>query len=175
MSESSTMPVFDWRGRSRGVRLINHVINTEDFKNKDSGGYVWLVIAANPHLSAREIQMWLEQTGKRYWRSVSWIKRRRWLFHGKRLAGPSLNFDGLDERAFQIMAENQKLSSRRLSHLLRENRISRGAEWVRVHRLRPELPAAAHTITTITTATPSTPSSPLRARKPEASVLEGGG
>jgi hypothetical protein len=161
--ESSTLPLHDWCGRSRGSRQVNHVINTEDFKDKETGGYVWLVIAANPHLSAANIQQWLEQTDERYWRSVSWIKRHRWLFHGKRqTGGPSLNFDGLDDRAFQIMRDNPKLSSRKLSYLLRENGIPRGAEWVRTHRVRPSLPAAAHTITTITTATPSTHPAPPR-------------
>jgi hypothetical protein len=168
--ESSTLAISDWCGRSRGTRRVNHVLNTEDFKDKDSGGYVWLIIAANPHLSASEIQKWLEKTDERYWRSVSWIKRHRWLFHGKRhTGGPSLNFDGLDERAFQIMQDNPKLSSRKLAHLLHANGVPRGAEWVRTHRVRPELPAAAHTITTITTATPSNP-----IQAPSAPALAGG-
>ena len=34
-------------------KTVNHVVNIKDFES--TPGYVWSVIAANPHLSARDI------------------------------------------------------------------------------------------------------------------------
>lgn len=133
MSESSKMTLGwpDRWGREQ-VRKINHVINIEDFKDKP--GFAWLVIAANPHLSASDIQTFLELMGEQHWRSTSWIGRHRWLFQGNSKPGTKPNADGLDKRAYSIIRDYPRMSSRQLAHLMRERGVQRSAEWVRRHR-----------------------------------------
>ena len=138
MSDSSTLTYDqpDGHGRPR-VRKINHVVNMQDFKA--TPGYAWLVIAANPHLSATDIQALLTHAGEQHWRSTSWIGRHRWLFRksGETAAsGPKVNRDGRDADALSFIAENATHSSRQLSAMLRKVGIKRGAEWVRQHRVR---------------------------------------
>ena len=122
-------------GRAR-KKTVNHVTNIKDFEN--TPGYAWLVIAANPQLSAHDIREVLRQTGAQHLRSESWINRHRWLF---RVAdadverGPGRNADGLEERALAVIAENSNLSSRQLAGLMRANGIPRGPEWVRQNRV----------------------------------------
>lgn len=123
-------------GRTR-KKTVNHVTNIKDFEN--TPGYAWLVIAANPQLSAHDIREVLRQTGAQHLRSQSWINRHRWLF---RVAdadverGPGRNADGLEGRALAVIAENISLSSRQLAGLMRANGVARSPEWVRQNRVR---------------------------------------
>ncbi len=125
----------DWNGHEV-LRPVNYALDARDFK--DTPGYAWLIIAANPDLSAAEIQKVLMHAGPQHMRSASWIRRHRWLFAQPGTVqprGPKRNVDGLDERAFKMIAENPRLSSRQLAGLLRKNGIPRCPEWVRRHRL----------------------------------------
>lgn len=121
----------DRYGRER-TRTVNLTIDIRDFK--DRAGFAWLVMAANPHLSVREIQDVLETVGDEHRRPVGWISRRRWLFHGKGKPGMKRNRDCLDERARKIMADNPHSSCRQLAYKLREKGINRSPEWVRQNR-----------------------------------------
>jgi hypothetical protein len=121
----------DRYGREQ-VRTVNLTIDIRDFKDKP--GFAWLVMAANPHLSVRDIQTVLESVGEQHERPVGWISRRRWLFHGKGRTGAKPNADGLDEKAFRIMKESPRLSNRQLTHTLKGYGINRSREWVRRNR-----------------------------------------
>lgn len=123
----------DRYGRER-VRTVNLLIDIREFK--DRAGFAWLVIAANPHLSFREIQEVLANVGEQHERPLGWITRRRWLFHDGGKVGAKPNPDGLDERARKIMAENPRLSNRQMAARLRKSGIRRGKDWVRRNRVR---------------------------------------
>jgi hypothetical protein len=127
-----TLGVPDRYGREQ-VRTVNLTIDIRDFKDK--AGFAWLVMAANPHLSVRDIQEVLANVGEQHERPVGWISRRRWLFHGTGNAGAKRNADGLDEMARRIMEENPRMSNRQMAALLREEGIRRSPEWVRKHRV----------------------------------------
>ena len=134
-SETVTRPYNDQYGHPF-VRTVNYALNAQDFK--DTPGYAWLLIAANPHLSANDLQDFLTDAGMQHKRSVSWIRRHRWLFSDPSKAqarGPKLNTDGLDNRALKVIAENPRMSSRQLAGFLRKNGVPRSAEWVRRNRL----------------------------------------
>jgi hypothetical protein len=122
----------DRYGREQ-VRTVNLTIDIRDFK--DRPGFVWLLMAANPHLSVRELQEILAAVDERLYRPAGWISRRRWMFHGKGKAGAKPNADGLDEKARSIMAANPNLSCRQMVYLLRKNGILRSPEWVRKNRV----------------------------------------
>jgi len=122
----------DRYGREQ-TRTVNLTIDIRDFKDK--AGFAWLVMAANPHLSVRDLQEVLANVGEEHERPVGWISRRRWLFHGTGKAGANANVDGLDEKAHKIMEENPRMSSLKLAYLLRKNGVPRSKEWVRKHRL----------------------------------------
>jgi hypothetical protein len=129
-------PRLDHHGH-KYVRQINHVLNTEDFTK--TPGYSWLLIAANPQLSAADLQLALRSVGKQHNRSESWIRRHRWMFSDPKkiqARGPKRNADGLDDRAFRFMADNVNLSSNQLAGLLRKNGIPRSREWVRQNRCK---------------------------------------
>ena len=122
-------------------KTVNHVVNIKDFEN--TPGYAWLVIAANPQLSARDIRNVLMHTGAQHQRSESWINRHRWLFRVANAdveRGPGRNADGLEGRALAIIAENSRLSSRQLAGLMRANGVPRSPEWVRRNRLSVSVP-----------------------------------
>lgn len=122
----------DKYGRER-VRTINLAIDIRDFKDK--AVFPWLLMAANPHLSMRDIQSVLANLGEQHERSLGWLSRRRWMIHGKGKRGVKANADGQDGKARAIMAENPKLSNRQMAQLLRdEYGIRRGPEWVRLNR-----------------------------------------
>lgn len=135
MPETWTLTIEpDRHGRER-VRTVNLTIDIRGFKDK--AGFAYLLMAANPHLSLRDIQAVLANVDRHHERSIGWISRRIWLFRGKgeRKRGAKPNADGQDEKARQIMAENPRLSSRQMAHLLRERGIRRSAEWVRENRV----------------------------------------
>ena len=52
-------------------------INAEDFRGR--AGVVWLIMAANPHLSLDELCAVMEEAFGCY-RPRSWVWRRRWIF-----------------------------------------------------------------------------------------------
>jgi hypothetical protein len=134
MSDTWTLTLDepDRYGREQ-VRVVNLTIDIRDFK--DRAGFAWLVMAANPHLSVREIQEVLANIGEQHERPVGWISRRRWMFHGKGKSGGRRNADGQAARARKIMDENPNLSTRQLARLLRDNGINRSPEWVRKNRV----------------------------------------
>ncbi len=123
----------DRRGCKR-IRTVNRIIDIADFKDK--AGFAWLVMAANPQLSIRDIQEVLANVGEQHERPYGWLSRRRWLFHdaaGK--TGPKRDVDGKDEKARQIMGDNPHVSNRQMVFLLRKNGIRRSREWVRKNRV----------------------------------------
>jgi hypothetical protein len=122
----------DWRGKEV-TRTINLVIDVRDFVG--TPGYALLVVAANTHLSVGEIirYFWCVKVE----RGRNWISRRRWLFQvpdALNACGNRPNADGKDARAVEIMRMFPTLSVRDLTAVLKENGISRGREWVRMHR-----------------------------------------
>jgi len=122
-----------WNGHEV-VREFNNFIDVREFVDTP-GGYPWLVMAANPHLSARDIHLFLGQGNNR--RPESWLKRRRWLFRkpGDPQAQRSTpDRDGQQARATKIMRENPRLSVRQLTVLVNKKGIKRSREWVRKHR-----------------------------------------
>ena len=117
------------------VRDVKQTINVQDFIGKP--GYAWLVMAANPHLSAPDIERLIALAGVPHCeRSANWIRRRRWLFHPSTTDQPGRrpDADGEERRATLLMFENPKMSLRDLVVLLKERGIRRGREWVRLHR-----------------------------------------
>lgn len=121
----------DRYGREQS-RDVNLTIDIRDFK--DNAGFVYLLIAANPQLSIRDIQDIATAVNANHHRPVGWLSRRRWLFHGLGKPGLKPNIDGRDEQARALMAEHPNLSSRETVQLLRESGIVRSREWVRQHR-----------------------------------------
>lgn len=121
----------DRYGRKR-VRTVNRMIDIADFK--DRAGFPWLLLAANPHLTVRDIQAVLSNINERLERPAGWISRHRWMFHGKGKTGSKPNADGQDERARQLMAEHPHLSSRQSVYMLREHGILRDKTWVLMNR-----------------------------------------
>jgi predicted aconitase len=96
----------------------------------DCAVFPYLVMAANPHLSAREIQDVLQSFGERQWRSETWIRTRRWMCKPADTTPLQPSADGLDERARRIMRDNPRMSSRKLGKLLGSSGIMRPVEWV---------------------------------------------
>ena len=129
---SLTLDEPDRYGREQ-VRTVNLTIDIRDFKDK--AGFAWLVMAANPHLSVRDIQEVLANVGEQHERPRGWLSRRRWLFHDSQRPGTRRNADGLDGKARALMAENPHLSNRQMAWLLRENGVNRSPEWVRKNRV----------------------------------------
>jgi hypothetical protein len=127
-----TLDEPDRYGRKQ-VRTVNLTIDVRDFK--DRAGFAWLLMAANPHLSVRDLQAVLANVGEQHERPLGWISRRRWLFHGTAKPGVKRNVDGLDGKAANIMTANPHLSCRQLARLLREHGIDRSPEWVRYSRV----------------------------------------
>lgn len=132
MPETWTLTLEPDRYGREQSRTVNLTIDIRDFKNR--AGFAYLLMAANPHLSVRDIQAVLTAVGAEHERPVGWISRRRWLFHGVGNAGAKQDADGKDKEARRLMAENPHRSNRQLVYLLRENGISRSREWVRKHR-----------------------------------------
>jgi hypothetical protein len=127
-----TLDEPDRYGRAQ-VRTVNLTIDIRDFKDK--AGFAWLVMAANPHLSRRDIQEVLVNVGEQHFRPAGWISRHWWMFHGTGKTGAKRNADGQDERAREIMAEHPNLSCRQMAYKLRQLGIRRSAEWVRQNRV----------------------------------------
>lgn len=110
-------------------------IKAEDFKGR--AGMPWLIMAANLHLSINELLEVMEAYG--YYRTRSWVSRRRWIFFDAnyvRNAGGVRNADGQEGRACQIMDKHPHVSARELARILRKNGIRRGKDWVLKNRVR---------------------------------------
>jgi hypothetical protein len=120
------------------TRDINYTIDIRDHHGEP--GFALLAIAANTRLSVADMRRLLESAG--VGRSRSWTQRRRWLFQqpGTVNSQSHPNADGNDKRAHAIMAANPTRSVRQLVWLLSKAGISRGREWVRVHRGDRQLP-----------------------------------
>jgi hypothetical protein len=131
MADKATMTFGDGRG-GEITREVNLEIDIQAFVGQ--AGYPWLVIAANPHLSAPYIMEWCASQDVNAIRSETWIKKRRWMFHPKFKSGGKRNADGKDERAIALMAEYTGLSLRDLRKVLAENGIVRGKDWIRLNR-----------------------------------------
>jgi hypothetical protein len=135
--DKTTMCWTDWRGKKQ-TREINHVIDIREFRG--TPGYSMLVVAANTNLSAFDIQSFLILQARELplvERTLSWIKRRRWLFQQPgtdNRKSPASDQDGKYARAVRIMAEHPTSSVRGLSRLLKTYGIKRSPEWCRKHR-----------------------------------------
>ena len=109
------------------VKRVNIRLDISGFT--DCAGFVYLVMAANPHLSAKDVQDVLVSVGERQWRSETWIRSRRWMYEPGRNV-PVASADGLDERARQLLRDNPRLGARKMAALLRSRGIPRTPDWV---------------------------------------------
>lgn len=125
-----TLDKQDRYGRKQ-VRTVNLFIDIRDFTDKAI--FPYLLMAANPLLSAADIAEVLPEVDEHLWRSQSWISKRLWMCRDVQATKP--NADGLDEKAHRIMAGNPRLSHRKMAYALRQHGISRSPDWVRRHRV----------------------------------------
>jgi hypothetical protein len=140
--DKTTMSWTNWRGKEE-TRIIKQIIDIRDFRG--TAGYSLLIVAANTNLSAMDIKRFLSIEAREFplvERTLSWIKRRRWLFQpeGTNNYKAQSDQDGNHARACAIMAKNRTLSTRGLSRLLKEHGIKRSTEWCRHHRGDAVLP-----------------------------------
>jgi hypothetical protein len=136
-SDKTTISWTNWRGKEE-TRTINFVIDVREFRG--TPGYSMLVVAANTNLSAPDIEKFLSVEARELplvERTLTWIKRRRWLFQlpgADNHKDPLSDSDGKHAKACSIMAKNPKLSLRDLVLLLKKHGIKRSREWCRKHR-----------------------------------------
>jgi hypothetical protein len=133
--ETETIEYRDGAGRLV-TRLVNQMIDIREFTH--CAVYPWLLMAANPHLSAPDISEGTasQDTGAVF-RPARWINKRRWMCGETRhQGGIRPNADGRDPLALRLLADNRELSLRDMVRLLKENSVPRGREWVRVNRVR---------------------------------------
>ncbi len=140
MSEAKpTMTMTRENGQGYIVRTeVNLIADATDVMGL--AGYPWVILAANPHLSSEKIDAFLRAIGGGSVRSLSWIKRHRWMFRkrdAKYTGGAKADQDGNYRRAVAIMHDNPTVSTRALVHTLKAHRIQRSREWVRQHRCDP--------------------------------------
>jgi hypothetical protein len=138
MADTITISWEDYLDRKRSIK-VNQVVDARSFEGM--AGYPWIIMAANPHLSNREMELALSECGgDDMERSESWIQRRRWMFRRSvdiARNGATPNRDGNYARALQIMRGHPTVSNCKLVHILKEHRIKRSREWVRKHRCDP--------------------------------------
>jgi hypothetical protein len=130
---STTLARFhDWRRGSVEKEVVLTIPDIRKFQKLPI--YPWLVMAANPHLSAPDISEFLG-TGMAE-RPVPWLQKRRWMVGGARGVpkGQPADLDGKQGKAVRIMSENPGMSLRNLTRLLKDSGIVRGKDWVRRHR-----------------------------------------
>jgi hypothetical protein len=94
---------------------------------KDSAIFPYLIMAANPTLSAPEIERVLDSVGALQHRSLTWIRTRRWMCHATVQQQPR---DGQDDRALAIVAAHPRKSARQLRLMLRRAGIWRSLDWL---------------------------------------------
>ena len=138
MQNTIAMSWTDWRGKEH-VREVNQLIDVRDFLG--TPGYSMLLVAANTHLSAPDLKLFLEAVSQESedtkWvnRTLTWIKKRRWMFQKPGTVNTNrCDVDGKQARAVCLMNANPKLSNRALERLLNENGIIRSRDWIRQHR-----------------------------------------
>jgi hypothetical protein len=133
--QTETINFRDRAGRPVS-RLVNQIIDIREFTH--CAVYPWLLMAANPHLSAPDIsEITASQDNDAVFRPARWINKRRWMCGETRhQGGARRNADGRDPLAFELLAANRTLSLRDMVRLLKEHGISRGREWVRCNRVR---------------------------------------
>jgi hypothetical protein len=131
MEDQGKLTWTNWRGQEED-RPVNYVVDIREHLGEP--GYALLAIAANTHLSVRDLLRLLARNG--VGRSSNWVQKRRWLFQppGTANATSPVNVDGKDGRAREIMRMFPKLSVRDLAAVLKENGVVRSREWVRIHR-----------------------------------------
>jgi len=109
------------------TKTVNIRVDISGFK--DCAIFPYLVMAANPHLSTRDLQDVVSSFGDHQWRSETWIKTRRWMCSvDPTPLQPSA--DGLDEHARRIMRNHARLSSKKMAALLKSEGILRTPHWV---------------------------------------------
>ena len=140
MENGVTMSWTDWRGKQH-TREFNQNIDIQDFAG--TPGYAILLVAANAHMLASDIEFFLEQMSRQSeetqsaGRPLTWITKRRSMFQkpGTADAKPAAcDFDGKQKRAMSLMSEHPNWSVRALHRLLKKNGIERSKEWVRQSR-----------------------------------------
>ena len=109
------------------TKTVNIRVDISGFK--DCAIFPYLVMAANPHLSTRDLQDVMSSFGDHQWRSETWIKTRRWMCSvDPTPLHPSA--DGLDERARRIMRNHPRMSAPKMAALLKSEGIRRTPHWV---------------------------------------------
>ncbi|MGA9070769.1 MAG: hypothetical protein WB424_10970 [Terracidiphilus sp.] len=133
--ETETLEFRDGAGRPV-TRLVNQIIDIREFTH--CAVYPWLLMAANPHLSAPDLSLiTADQAHDEVFRPARWINKRRWMCGETRHKGGARpNADGRDPLALRLLAANRDLSLRDMARLLKKHGIQRGREWVRVNRVR---------------------------------------
>jgi hypothetical protein len=135
IQETVTLEFTDGAGR-KVSRLVNQILDIREFTH--CAVYPWLLMAANPHLSAPDLStITAGQPHDEVFRPARWLNKRRWMCGETRhIGGPPRNADGRDPKAFKLLSENRDLSLRDMVRLLKKNGIVRGREWVRLNRVR---------------------------------------
>jgi hypothetical protein len=113
-------------------RTVNLSIDIRDFVGK--AGFAWLLMAANPQLSVREIQEVLANVGAEHERPIGWISRRRWMFHGTGKPGYQVDPQQAAD-AQTIMDANPTASNRQLAAMFRAAGLSFSRDYARKHRV----------------------------------------
>jgi len=115
---------------------VNQIIDIREFTH--CAVYPWLLMAANPHLSAPDLsEVTASQDKCEIFRPARWINKRRWMCGETRHRGGNRpNADGRDPLALRLLAANRDLSLRDMARLLKKHGVQRGREWVRVNRVR---------------------------------------
>jgi hypothetical protein len=109
------------------TKTVNLRVDIAAFE--DCAVFPYLLMAANPHLSAPELQDVLASIGDHQWRSTTWIKTRRYMCDvDPNPLQPS--DDGQDERARRIMRDHPRLAARKMAALLKSKGINRPVSWV---------------------------------------------
>jgi hypothetical protein len=109
------------------TKTVNIQLDLAGFK--DCAVFPYLLMAANPHLSTRDIQDVASSFGDHQWRSETWIKTRRWMCSVDPTPVQE-SADGLDEQAQRILQKNPRMSARRIAAVLEANGILRTLQWV---------------------------------------------
>ena len=135
IQETEALEFKNGAGR-KVTRLVNQLINIREFTH--CAVYPWLLMAANPHLSAPDLSMiTADQDHDEVYRPARWLNKRRWMCGETRHQGGGRpNADGRDPKAFELLEANRYLSLRDMVRLLKEHNIVRGREWVRLNRVR---------------------------------------
>jgi hypothetical protein len=135
IQETETLEFRDGAGRAAS-RVVNQIIDIRKFTHY--AVYPWLLMAANPHLSAPDLStITADQDHGEVFRPARWLNKRRWMCGETRhMGGTRPNADGRDSKAFQMLADNRGLSLRDTVRLLKKNGVSRSREWVRLNRVR---------------------------------------